>query len=427
MNLTLQMGPAEFSAKFQVLDINTSYNLLLGRPFIHIAGAVPSTLHQMMKLVWKNEELVVHGERSHSGKQVLVFDETLRGPEFYTVELLNATDEDLAPQTPMPVVYKMFSKVMLQNGFEPGFRLGRDSQVIIEPIPVLAKGSKNGLGYTPTDDDMKMKKKKDKSWLSHLASVSILSNPGEINVVIEEEVEPAGICDAEPEEMLQNWTSTPILMSRTLCNISYRPANVMSCHELNEQNEKSDDKVDDYEEESGEPDYVVEEFRQFENQHKPHLEEAEMVNLGDLEYVKEVKINTHLNETQKEGLVHLLAKYSDVFVWEVGDMQGLSTDVVSHKQPINPGFDPVKQKTQKFNPELSLKIKEEITKKLESRLVEVTQYPTWLANVVPVAKKDGKIRICVDYRDLNKASPKDNCPLPNIHILIHNCAKHEMQ
>ena len=115
VNLTLQMGPAEFDAKFQVLDINTSYNLLLARPFFHMAGAVPSTLHQMMKLVWKNEELVVHGERSHSGKQVLVFDETLRGPEFYTVELLNATDEDLAPQTPMPVVYKMFSKVMLQN------------------------------------------------------------------------------------------------------------------------------------------------------------------------------------------------------------------------------------------------------------------------------------------------------------------------
>ena len=54
------------------------------------------------------------------------------------------------------------------------------------------------------------------------------------------------------------------------------------------------------------------------------------------------------------------------------------------------------------------------------------QYPTWLANVVPVAKKDGKIRIYVDYRDLNKASPKDNFPLPNIHILIDNCAKHKM-
>ena len=138
------------------------------------------------------------------------------------------------------------------------------------------------------------------------------------------------------------------------------------------------------------------------------------------------KISIYLNGTQKESLVHLLAEYSDVFVCEVGDMQGLSTDVVSHKLPIIPGFDPVKQKTQKFNPELSLKIKEEITKKLESRLVEVTQYPTWLANVVPVSKKDWKKRICVDYRDLNKASPKDNFLLLNIHIMIDDCAKHEM-
>ena len=50
----------------------------------------------------------------------------------------------------------------------------------------------------------------------------------------------------------------------------------------------------------------------------------------------------------------------------------------------------MKQKAQKFKPELSSKIKEEITKQIESRLVEVTQYPTWLANVVPVAKKDRK-------------------------------------
>ena len=60
-------------------------------------------------------------------------------------------------------------------------------------------------------------------------------------------------------------------------------------------------------------------------------------------------------------------------------------------------------------------------------MVEVTQYPTWLANVVPLAIKDGKIKICVDYRDLNKFIPKDNFLLPNIHILINNYAKHEMQ
>ena len=76
---------------------------------------------------------------------------------------------------------------------------------------------------------------------------------------------------------------------------------------------------------------------------------------------------------------------------------------------------------------MSLKIKEEITKHIESLLVEVTQNPTWLANVVLVTKKHGKIRIFVDYRDLNKDSPKDNFLLPNIHILIDKCAKHKMQ
>ena len=42
-------------------------------------------------------------------------------------------------------------------------------------------------------------------------------------------------------------------------------------------------------------------------------------------------------------------------------------------------------------------------------------------------RKTGKSGYCVDYRDLNKDSPKDNFPLPNIHILIDNFAKHEMQ
>ncbi|MCL0154766.1 reverse transcriptase family protein, partial [Klebsiella pneumoniae] len=84
-------------------------------------------------------------------------------------------------------------------------------------------------------------------------------------------------------------------------------------------------------------------------------------------------------------------------------------------------------KQRKFKTEVSDKIKEEITKQLKTGVIRVVQYTTWLANVVPVPKKDGKTRVCVDYRDLNKASPKDNFPLPNIHILVDNCAKHEIQ
>jgi len=56
----------------------------------------------------------------------------------------------------------------------------------------------------------------------------------------------------------------------------------------------------------------------------------------------------------------------------------------------------------------------------------VVNYVEWLANVVPVLKKDGKVRMFVDFRDLNKASPKDDFPLPHIDILVDNIAGHAL-
>ena len=104
-------------------------------------------------------------------------------------------------------------------------------------------------------------------------------------------------------------------------------------------------------------------------------------------------------------------------------MSGLSTDLVVHKLPIDPAFPPVKQKLRKLKTDMSVKIKEEIMKQLEAKVILLAQYPTWLANIFPIPKKDGKVWMCVDYRDLNKKSLKDDFPLSNIHILLDNCAK----
>ena len=56
----------------------------------------------------------------------------------------------------------------------------------------------------------------------------------------------------------------------------------------------------------------------------------------------------------------------------------------------------------------------------------MVEYPKWLANVVPVPKKDGKVRVCVDFHDLNKANPEDDFPFPYIDMLVDNTAKHSM-
>ena len=56
----------------------------------------------------------------------------------------------------------------------------------------------------------------------------------------------------------------------------------------------------------------------------------------------------------------------------------------------------------------------------------MVNYPEWLATVVLVPKKDGKVRMCVDFWDLNKASPKDDFPFPHIDILVDNTIVHAL-
>jgi hypothetical protein len=45
----------------------------------------------------------------------------------------------------------------------------------------------------------------------------------------------------------------------------------------------------------------------------------------------------------------------------------------------------------------------------------------WVSNIVPVEKKNtGKIRICVDFRDLNRATPREEYPMPIAESLINS-------
>ena len=54
------------------------------------------------------------------------------------------------------------------------------------------------------------------------------------------------------------------------------------------------------------------------------------------------------------------------------------------------------------------RIKEEINRLLEARFIRSCRYVEWISNIVPVEKKDsGKIRVCIDFRNLNKATLKD--------------------
>ena len=63
-----------------------------------------------------------------------------------------------------------------------------------------------------------------------------------------------------------------------------------------------------------------------------------------------------------------------------------------------------------------------IQKQLSVGFLSVVEYLEWLANVVLVSK----VRVCVDFRDLNKASPKDDFPLPYIDMLVDSTSSNSM-
>ena len=94
------------------------------------------------------------------------------------------------------------------------------------------------------------------------------------------------------------------------------------------------------------------------------------------------------------------------------------TDIIQHTIPIKEGQVPFKQKLRRMNPILLPLIEKEVKKLFDAKIIVSLRFSKWVANLVPVRKKNGEIRLCVDFRNLNRVSLKDNYPLPKMdHIL----------
>ncbi|RDX93153.1 hypothetical protein CR513_24628, partial [Mucuna pruriens] len=151
-------------------------------------------------------------------------------------------------------------------------------------------------------------------------------------------------------------------------------------------------------------------------------EELEIINLGKGKETKEIRISKLILPDFKQRLTELLREYEDIFAWSYRDMPGLDTAIVEHKLPLIPNAISIGKQLRRMKLEVALKIKEEVEKQWKVGFLAMAEYPQWVANIVPVPKKDGKVRMCVDYRDLNRASPKDNFSLPHIDQLVDNTA-----
>ena len=71
-------------------------------------------------------------------------------------------------------------------------------------------------------------------------------------------------------------------------------------------------------------------------------------------------------------------------------------------------------------------MKKEIGKFLKAKFIIPIRYVQWLANIVPMMKNNGKLRVCVDFRNLNAATPKDMYVMPIAYMLVDSTANNEL-
>jgi hypothetical protein len=151
----------------------------------------------------------------------------------------------------------------------------------------------------------------------------------------------------------------------------------------------------------------------------------EEVDLGENGDKRPTYISANIDKELKSEVISLLKEFKDCFAWDYNEMPGLSRDLVELKLPIKAGRKPVKQTPRRFAPKIMAKIKAEIERLLKSKFIQTARYVEWLANIVPVIKKNGSLRVCIDFRDLNVATPKDEYAMPVAEMLVDSAAGFE--
>ena len=158
----VMIGPIRYSILFQVLRIQSSFNLLLGRPWIHEAGAIPSSLHPKVKFIHEGSIITIQ-----SDKDVVTFFEPalqishneddlhLTGFIFDEVQVVSLEDDnrDLVLMSFDHHNSTFVLSMMKRMSYMPSLGLGRRQQGPREFAFTIDHDIPYGLGYTPSEDD----------------------------------------------------------------------------------------------------------------------------------------------------------------------------------------------------------------------------------------------------------------------------------
>jgi len=143
------------------------------------------------------------------------------------------------------------------------------------------------------------------------------------------------------------------------------------------------------------------------------IEEQQLVklNLGTKANPQYIKINAQLAKEKIEELQMLLKEFKDAFTWTYKDLKNILPELAQHIIELDTSVPPAHQARYILNLNYVV-IKHDIDKLLIIGFIQLIEEATWLSTIVVVPKKNGKLRICVDFRKLNRVTKKRTLSLP---------------
>ena len=120
-------------------------------------------------------------------------------------------------------------------------------------------------------------------------------------------------------------------------------------------------------------------------------EPTKEINLGTEDDPQTIIISLNLTPEEEYALINVLKEYKDAFAWTYKDMPGLDLALVEHRLLIKSEGKVVKQKLRRLHPKTALQAKEEVDKLHKAKFIKVVLYAQWVANIMPVIKKNGQV------------------------------------
>ncbi|KAK8562409.1 hypothetical protein V6N12_010490 [Hibiscus sabdariffa] len=282
IEIPLLIGPTEYTVEFLVMDIKPTYNCLLGRLWIHSAGAVPSSLHQKLKFVIEGKLVCVEAEQDiiasvTSDTPYVKTNEEAVECTFRALEFVNAAFIAEGRRIPRP---------RLSNWLRDTFTFGgivNTEQKVNEAI----------------QENDKLRDEEMFSESLEGMMVNMVSDEAE-GIQFLSEIRPC-----LPGETFNNWTccDAPVTLRSP----------IISCMNDAESNPEIGSNADEMEGEI--PEELIKLVTNEDKKLLPYQEELETLNLGTEEEIKEVKIGTTLSPKTRQDLIQLLREFQHVFAW----------------------------------------------------------------------------------------------------------------